>query len=338
MKDELKNSLNKVFEHEKLGQPSFIEPRRKRKLLPVLLTACLLLGVAVGTYTLLQGNITGTTTSSKSDRATLDHLQDEFIGNHVAVGEINQAILYDFDLSRLELKTKEEPYGMIIHAEKPIPQGMKLKHAFYMFSLIQNVEYIVYKTPDGPTNMDRTTLEGTYNIDFSTIKGDEAILTAYYTAIATTLPQIQTSREDAYKYLFKALNSAQTMSDFTTSVAPDYAFTMDEEQYVLWNAKSEIYIVNIKNPNTATVVYAETYDELVQFLSMDHLLVTGPIMEITEQQLLVSTGNDQDISYLVTVDDAKAYDVGDSISVWATMTTMSIPAQTTATKIQKIYQ
>lgn len=342
MRDELKRSLNKVFEHEQLGIKQPITNKRpKKSFLPLIISACLIIVLSVVTYSIIRDNFSDSSTSTSSDKATLDHLQGEYVGNNIAVGEINSTILYAFDINGMELQTKKEPYSVTLNAAEEIPRTMRYKHAIYMFSLIPNVEFIEYKMPDGTEMIEKTKLESMYNIDFSKVKGDEAIMTTYYKTITDMLPQVQTSRDDAYKLLFNALNTntKQIISDFDTTTAPDVSFSINDQQYVLWLKPEEdvecLYIVDVEKPYQAIIVDGKDYEKLQHFLTSDYELVTGPISEITENQLLITTGEQNDISYLITVDNGADYEVNKIVTVWSTMTTASIPAIAHATKIQR---
>ena len=347
MRNDVKQSLNKVFEHEKLHLLQH-EPMKKttsKRLMPIFMSVAFLLIVTVVTVSLLQDSPnnpfkTEVTQHTASDKATFDHLKGAFIGDNGAMSEITNGILSPYQRDGIALQTSQQPYGITVNAMENIPQHMQYKYAVYVFSLIQNAGYIEIANANGSSIIDRETLEMTSGIDFTLLEGDEQIMSAYYAIAASQIPQLQTNREDAYKYLWNALQETSFVSDFGTISAPNFTFTIDEESYLLWvdpeTIMNGIYIVNIEKPNEAIMVSDDVYKDLKQYVHADTKLIMGEVKEIADNQLLIETGDAPNImSYLVTIDNGSNYKTGDIVTVWSTMATASIPAQANATKIQK---
>ena len=339
MRDEVKKSLNIVFEHEKLHERRVqsMKAKQKNRFIPIITGLAVLLAI-----TLIVVPIIGwpsTSINSSSDRTTLDEYKGEFIGNNSAMSNITKTIFYEYELDGIALQTKKEPYGITVNTKEAIPEHLRLKYALYVFSLIENASYVEINQQNTTYIIDRLTLEQTHHIEFAVIEGDDNIMSTYYKLLAKSLPQIQSSREDAYKYLFTARKSNTIVTDWQTTNAPEFSFKLDDQQYIAWEERNEdlpsYYIVETNNPSQAKIVSGKAYEQLAQFVSSDYELVTGTIAEITDNQLLITIDHNEAASYLVTVDNGSDFKVGETVTAWATMTTKSIPEQAHATKIQR---
>lgn len=356
MRNEVKKSLDTVFEHEKLlGKRQQKSKNIRRSLLPTIV-AIMAIGLAVGlfflqsnggkllNFTSSNGQHDRTETHTSQDIATIFHLKNEYIGNNVVMGEIADHVLGDFERSGIALQTNEEPYGLIISANENIPQHIQLKLAFYVFSLIPNAGYTEFQYGGSVDTMTRQYLEETYTLNLSAIDTEEDLLAKYYDIVTTyeNLPQIQTKREDSFKYLFNALKDGTIMQDMQTNDLPDMTFVYEQERYSLWNKQTEIWIMKHTEPYNFHFVTGERLEELNNFLTNDVVVIDGVIVEIQGDELLIAENNKETGSVnsepiWIGVDTGDLYQIGEKVKVWSNFVNESYPdqAQAVATKIQK---
>lgn len=343
-----------MFKHEKLpGKRQAGNKKLRKNLLPTFI-AITALGLAIGLF-LLQpngGRIFGVTSSgeqnesivthTQQDIGTIFHLKNKYIGDSGAMGEIASRVLGDYKRNGIALQTNEEPYGLIIPAQENIPSHIQLKLAFYVFSLIPNSGYVTIEHGESVETISRQSLEETYNLNLTAIETEEDLLTSYYDTLASygKLTQIQTNREDSYKYLFNALNDGTIMLDMQTKDLPDITFVFEDNSYSLWIRKEEIWLMKHDDPYKFHVVKGERYVELKKFLTNDAVVGDGIIIEISGDRLLIAdkdkeTGELDAGSIWVGVDAGSSYQIGEKIKAWSNAVDESYPAQAGATKIQR---
>ena len=343
MREDIKKSLDTIFKHEQLTNLQRQPKGPKKRWIPIVVTACTIALTAILVLPFIKTDITTQTTNrlanpgvTMSDIATLDHLYGEYIGNNSAVGEIKSYVFSDYGRTTIQLHTTAEPYGVTVFANEEIPQHIQLKFANYLFSLIPNASFTQVETNNSQQTYNRETLEQNYNVDFSSAINNDEILTNYYTMLFQQIPQLQTTREDAKTFVFKALQSEEILSDFTKDEKPDYAFTLDAKHYLLWNEDDFFYMTDISKPTQALIVKGEPFLALHQFVTTDYKVVKGLVEESNESEIFVkATDYNVDMSFWVAVDDPTAYEIGNSVTIWMDRHNFSLQAYVTAAKVLK---
>lgn len=317
--------------------------RPKKRFIPILTTAVALLAIVLIAVPIIKNtDIGANSTHTAQDYATLDHLDGEKIGNNSAMSAITNYVFMDTEIDGIALETKNEPYGVTVNVVSDVTAHLPLKYAVYVFSLIDNAQFIEVSSPAGTTTIERGELEQQANVQFSKVEGNDAILSTYHSIEATKVPQLQMSREDNYKVVFNAINSQPTsqVSDWLAKSQADFSFKFEGSTYLAWhevqNADARYIIMNVDSPTTVQLVPGDDATNLYEQVSRDFELVTGTIIAINENQLNISIDNTDSINnYLVTVDNGENFEVGEVVTAWSTMMTMSLPPQSNATKILK---
>ena len=85
---------------------------------------------------------------TKTGEADLFQYKNAYVGDNSAVINIVNHSMQSDNFKRLELKTKEKPYGVIINYDgSDAEQNYKktvIYNATYLFALIQNAEWITF--------------------------------------------------------------------------------------------------------------------------------------------------------------------------------------------------
>ncbi|ANU15272.1 hypothetical protein B481_0626 [Planococcus halocryophilus Or1] len=127
--------------------------------------------------------LSGCNSNVDNSSGDLFNYKDSYLGDNSAV--VNTVIyLKGADYFRgIELQTKEQPYGIIVDydwSESVIDlQETVINNASYLFTLIQNVDWIMLKfeTVDGVEEfkLTREELEGWYEVNLSKIESEEKL-------------------------------------------------------------------------------------------------------------------------------------------------------------------
>ncbi len=72
----------------------------------------------------------------------------EYVGDNTKVGQLLQETdLKDYGTYTMELDTKKEPYGLVVHYEKPVKQQDDPNvEAVLLLGLIENLDYVELKS------------------------------------------------------------------------------------------------------------------------------------------------------------------------------------------------
>lgn len=353
MNNEVKKSLETVFQYEKLTEKQQLKDKKTRRSFMPTIVAITAIGIAIGLYFLQSndGTLQGITSSSNNmdtkthvshDIATIFHLKNNYIGDNSAMSEIVNHVLGDYKRDGIALQTTERPYGLIIPAKEAIPTHIQLKLAFYVFSLIPNADYIAIEHDGKKETITRQALEEAYALNFNAVDYEEDLLKNYYDTLASyeQLPEIQTNREDSYKYLFNALKDGTIMSDMQTKDLPSMTFEFEDDSYSLWLGKEAIWLMKHADPYKFHLLKGEHFNKLKNYLTNDLVVAEGVILEIRGSQLLIAeknkdTGELNTGSIWVSVDKSESYQIGEKIKAWSNAVNESYPAQASATKVKR---
>ncbi|MBS7344202.1 MAG: DUF4825 domain-containing protein [Caryophanon sp.] len=100
--------------------------------------------------------------------------KDAYIGDASSVNAIVQQLDGAEHFMQMELYTDAEPYGMQLYYEE-LSEAEMLTNATYIFTLVQNVDWVHYTIGEQGYELTRQQLEDIYEVDLRNIH-DEALL------------------------------------------------------------------------------------------------------------------------------------------------------------------
>lgn len=94
--------------------------------------------------------LSGCNSSDTNKNNEIFQFQDSFVGDNSAVGNIANQLLGAEHLNGFELKTNEEPYGIILNynwkgSEQEYNESV-IHNATFLFALVQNVDWITFNS------------------------------------------------------------------------------------------------------------------------------------------------------------------------------------------------
>lgn len=103
--------------------------------------------------------------------------KDSYVGDNSVVGNILSHSLVNYN--GFELKTDEEPYGIIVNNVKSESQE-KYKEtvivsATYLFTLVHNVDWITFQSDFGEYTLQRANVEEAYGKKLSDVESEEEL-------------------------------------------------------------------------------------------------------------------------------------------------------------------
>lgn len=105
--------------------------------------------------------------------------KDSYVGDNSAVGNIINKLPGAQEFSGLELKTKEEPYGIIVNYgwKKSEYQYKELViyNTTFLFTLVKNVDWITVKSEHYEYTVTKEDLQKWYGKDFSKIATEKEL-------------------------------------------------------------------------------------------------------------------------------------------------------------------
>lgn len=122
--------------------------------------------------------------SKSRDREPLDDLfnyKDDYVGDNSAVGNIVSRLKYAEQFKGFELKTDEEPYGIILNYNlEESGQDYKqivIYNATFLFSLIQNADWIMFNFENEEYTITKEKLKNWYREDFTGMQSEDEVKT-----------------------------------------------------------------------------------------------------------------------------------------------------------------
>lgn len=177
MHEYVKRSSNAIFEHEGLNRKRDKMPNRKpkRRWLPTFVFVCILGIAAVIFIHYINENNSNRTVNSFD----IFEFKGTYIGSGGTVSQIVNYALEDVNYNGIQLKTDAEPFGVLIPLNESISEKLQQKTALYLFTLIQNIDFVEFKMNEGTVKIETDEFSQRYNLEFETIE-DEATLLAIY--------------------------------------------------------------------------------------------------------------------------------------------------------------
>ncbi|KGR91324.1 hypothetical protein CD30_06790 [Ureibacillus massiliensis 4400831 = CIP 108448 = CCUG 49529] len=349
MHKEVKESLNRIFEkegiHDGMVRAKKAEKVTKRMWKPAVAgIGVVFIALFLLLSPLTKESIDSTNGNPENDYESLNlfKLKGTYIGDNSALSEIVSTVVGEQGYEYIELQTKNEPYGLIVHTTPATIEQLQLKLALYVFALVQNADYVQFEMNGQHEVIQKSDLEKEYQIDFKSIQ-DEETLNSIYAELTESndYPVVfNTTQEHVYKILFNARARAIKQPGIIDIFNPQFEFDLDGEKYYLWINDQSAVLVKVSDSHSWYKLSNEDFAELQKMLSEEILVITGEIIEIKGNRLYVEEtdaiqNNGQYDSAYVSVENGDVFSVGQPISVWSSFVNESAPVQTTASRTQK---
>ncbi|WP_078427617.1 DUF4825 domain-containing protein [Alkalihalobacterium alkalinitrilicum] len=111
--------------------------------------------------------------------ADIFQYKDSFVGDNSAVGNIANQLPGGEHLNGFELKTSEEPYGIILNydwlnSEQEYKETV-IYNATFLFTLVQNVDWITFKSDRYEITITKEDLQEWYGKEFSEVQNEDEL-------------------------------------------------------------------------------------------------------------------------------------------------------------------
>lgn len=107
--------------------------------------------------------------------------KDAYVGDNSAVGNIVSRLKNAEQFKRFELKTDEEPYGIILNYNlEESEQDYKeiiIHNATFLFTLIQNVDWILFNFENEEYTITKEKLKNWYGEEFTGMQSEDEVKT-----------------------------------------------------------------------------------------------------------------------------------------------------------------
>jgi phage anti-repressor protein len=105
--------------------------------------------------------------------------KDSFVGDNSAVGNITNQLPSAEQLKGFELKTNEEPYGIIlnydwIESEQEYKETV-VYNATFLFALVQNVDWITFDSGNREYTIMKENLQKWYGKELSVVQSEDEL-------------------------------------------------------------------------------------------------------------------------------------------------------------------
>ena len=105
--------------------------------------------------------------------------KDSFVGDNSAVGNIANQLRSSENLEGFELKTKEEPYGIILNYDwVESEQNYKetaIFNATFLFALVQNADWVTFNFDNREYKITKGNLQEWYGKELSEFKNEDEL-------------------------------------------------------------------------------------------------------------------------------------------------------------------
>lgn len=111
--------------------------------------------------------------SSKEVTDSVFGYKDSSIEDDNDVSNIIQQLKNDEQIDSFELKTSENPYGIVVNYDGMEDEEAAVYYATYLFTLVTNVEWVSVHFNDAEITLTKNDLQSLYGKEFNTIKNEE---------------------------------------------------------------------------------------------------------------------------------------------------------------------
>jgi len=113
--------------------------------------------------------VVGCGNQTSSDNDFFDNYKNTLIGDNSSVGAIIDSLHWESELTSFSLETNAQPYGLNLYFNGVEQPQTMIENAAYLFTLIGNLDYVVYDTSDALLQIFRQDLETQLNTSFEPI-------------------------------------------------------------------------------------------------------------------------------------------------------------------------
>jgi hypothetical protein len=123
--------------------------------------------------------LSGCNSKSSSENTDIFQFKNSFVGDNSAVVNITNQLLGAEHLEGFELKTNEEPYGIIINynweeSEQEYKEAV-IYNATFLFTLVQNVDWITFQSNIREYTITKEHLQGGYDKQLKEVQSEEEL-------------------------------------------------------------------------------------------------------------------------------------------------------------------
>lgn len=120
--------------------------------------------------------------NSTNTNVDIFELKGSYVGDNSAVGTIISQLPNGENLKDFELKTKEEPYGIILNYEEIEAEEIEKKYketaiynATFLFALVQNAEWIRFNFEHQDYQLTRENIQSWYGEELSAYSSEDKL-------------------------------------------------------------------------------------------------------------------------------------------------------------------
>ncbi|AVQ98130.1 DUF4825 domain-containing protein [Oceanobacillus iheyensis] len=123
--------------------------------------------------------LSGCNSNDANANENIFEFKDSFVGDNSAVGNIANQLPGSEHLNGFELKTNEEPYGIILNYDwigsKQEYRETVIYNATFLFTLVQNVEWITFNSVISEYTITKDNLQEWYGKEFSYAQNEDEL-------------------------------------------------------------------------------------------------------------------------------------------------------------------
>lgn len=112
--------------------------------------------------------------TKKVDEGIFEY-QDSSVGDNSEVSNIIQQLKEDERIEGIELKTSENPYGIVVNYDGMEDEEAAVYYATYLFTLVTNVEWVSVHFNDAEITLTKNELQNWYDKELRTITSEEEL-------------------------------------------------------------------------------------------------------------------------------------------------------------------
>ena len=123
--------------------------------------------------------LSGCNSNDRNNNNDIFQFKDSFVGDNSAVGNIVNQLPGAEQLNGFELKTNEEPYGIILNydwteSEQEYKETV-IYNVTFLFTLVQNVDWITFNSNIGDYTITKEILHEWYEIELSEVQNEDEL-------------------------------------------------------------------------------------------------------------------------------------------------------------------
>lgn len=343
MHEDVKRSLNAIFEHEGLNQKreKASKKKPKRKWLPTFALISIITIASIIFIPYIKDENSLHRTANNPTQSDIFKYKGTYIGSGGTVSQIVNYVLEGVNYNGIQLKTDKQPFGVIIPLNENLSDALLQKTALYLFTLIRNIDFVEFKINDATVKIEMDDFVQMYNLQFETIK-DEATLLAIYDEInelSDYIIKLQTVWEPGKVQIKYAISNAVVVEKKLDLSKVNYTLELDGESYLIWAQEEDIGFVKKDDTSIVYELEGEYKNLFWKYLTSDFIAISGEVTEVKDNFMIVEQSsnikNIGDFDVLtVLVDYPERFRKGDLVKVWAGEVMEQSPPQVKATKIQ----